>query len=402
MHVLLSEGSSLTCRETITALGPAGHELDVMDPDPLCLARFSRWVRRVVRCPAVGRDPDGYLEAVVDQLRRRRYDVLLPTDEQAYLFAARRERLAADVGLAVSPLSAFARVQSKLAFAELLARLGLPQPAFRCVSDPAELAASQYPYWLKAAYSTAGQGVRYVSSERERAAAVAEMWPAPGGLLVQAPASGAYGQLQSLFDHGRLIAAHTCLAAASGIGGSAAARLSVDHPGVRADAERIGRELGWHGGLTLDYFWEKERGPLYLECNPRTVEPGNAVASGAPIPELQLRLSAGERFEPAAPAIGRPGVRTHSLMAICLGAAERSGRRGPVLAELGAAILRRGRYRGGTEILTPVLRDPASLPALAFVLARLLVRPGAAAEIATRAVDAYSLSAEAAQAISRS
>lgn len=285
-RLLLSERSSLTSRETITALGPAGHGIDVMDPDPFCLARFSRWVRRVIRCPAMGADPDGYLEAVVAQLAREPYDVLLPTHEQAYLFAAMRDRIPDQVGLAVAGASAFARVQSKVEFAELLRELELPQPASFRLADPAELDDHPYPYWLKAAYSTAGQGVRRIQNRRERDEALAAMWPAPDGLLVQAPASGRYCQVQALFEHGRLVAVHTNTATATGMGGSAAARIAVEHAGPREHVARIGEALSWHGGITLDYFMDEPSRPSYLECNPRMVEPGNAVASGVPLPEL--------------------------------------------------------------------------------------------------------------------
>ena len=405
LRVLLSEGSSLSSREIISVLGPAGHHLDVMDPNPWCLARLSRWVSRVVRCPAVGRDPLGYLNAVNAQLRKRTYDVLLPTHEQAYLFARLRDRLVPDIGLAVADPGAFAALQSKVACAQLLEQLELPQPRFQLLSDPTELDGWVYPYWLKASFSTAGQGVRQVRDERERGQALAALWPSAGGMLVQAPARGVYGQVQALFDRGRLIAAHTCIATATGIGGSAAGRISVDHQPARAAATKLGAALSWHGGLTLDFFWDRAGpgrgvggGIQFLECNPRTVEPGNAVASGVPIPQLQLALSLGEPFD-GPPLVGRPGVRTHSLIGICLGAADRSGRRGPVLAELAGAIGRRGVYRGGREILTPILSDPPSGLALAFVLGRLLVSPLSAAKLASSSVAAYSLSPGAVEAI---
>ena len=403
LRVLLSEGSSLTARETVTALGPEGHHIEAMDPDRLCLARFSRWVRRVHRCPAVGRDPSGYLDAVAATLDQGGFDVLLPTHEQAYLFASARARLPQGVPLAVSSLAAFQRVQSKVAFAALLDELGLPQPACGEVRDPSELDAWSYPYWLKSAYSTAGQGVRQVRDRRERDEALAALWlgaPPPGGLLVQAPASGRYAQVQALFDRGRLVAVHTNAATATGMGGSAAARVGVDHAEPREHVARIGEALAWHGGLTLDYFWEDSRGPQYLECNPRTVEPGNAAASGVPLPALALRLSLGDELD-GPPVVGRPGVRTHSLMAICLGAADATGRRGPVLAEIGRALARRGRYRASREVLTPIVRDPFSAIPLGFVLARLLARPASASRLATNAVDAYSLAAEAVQEIAR-
>ena len=56
--ILLSEGSSLSSREAITALGLAGHRVELVSSDPMCLGRFSRFVSRVHRAPASGADPD--------------------------------------------------------------------------------------------------------------------------------------------------------------------------------------------------------------------------------------------------------------------------------------------------------------------------------------------------------
>jgi hypothetical protein len=95
IRILLSEGSSLSARQTITALGQCGYILDVCDPNPLCISRFSRFIRRSYRCPAVGTDPRGYLAFVLQHLTRERYDVLLPVHEQAFLFAKVRDQLPA-------------------------------------------------------------------------------------------------------------------------------------------------------------------------------------------------------------------------------------------------------------------------------------------------------------------
>src|SRR5215469_12317738 len=76
IHILLSEGSSLSARQTITALGKFGYVLDICDPNPLCISRFSRFIRHHYRCPAVGTDPLGYLTFVLDHLTQQRYDVL--------------------------------------------------------------------------------------------------------------------------------------------------------------------------------------------------------------------------------------------------------------------------------------------------------------------------------------
>jgi hypothetical protein len=386
--VLLTEGSSLTSREIVSCLGPLGYRLEVMDANPLCVDRFSRWVRRVHRAPSAGSDPLSYLRALERVVAARRIDVVLPTHEQAWLLAIARGLLSPGVQFAVADAEAFRRVQSKICFARLLDELGLPQPAWRLVNDANDLVQLPFPYWLKSAFSTAGRGVREVvdASSREQAlAALLDRAP----LMAQQPAAGRYGQVQGLFDRGRLLAVHTSVQRASGIGGSAAARLSVEHAAPREHIATLGEALGWHGGLTLDYLHE-DGAPRYIECNPRTVEPGNAAASGVNIAEMQVRLTLGEQSSGPARS-GRAGVRTHGTIAMLLGAAARGESRRSLLRGMRDAIVHRGVCSHSSEQLTPVQRDPPSILTAAFVAARLVLAPCAAGAIAARALNAYAV-----------
>jgi hypothetical protein len=165
--------------------------------------------------------------------------------------------------------------------------------------------------------------------------------------------------------------------------------LSVDHPSAREHIAVLGRALEWHGGLTLDYLHENGS-PQYIECNPRTVEPGNAACSGVNIPALHVALDLGGEL-PSATCVGRAGVRTHGTIAMLLGHASRCGSRRSLIGELREAIMRKGAYARSVEQLTPVLRDPPSLAPAAFVLARLLLLPGKATSIAAQAVAGYSI-----------
>jgi hypothetical protein len=373
-------------------LGPLGYHLEALDPDPLCIARFSRWMRRIHRCPRSGADPLGYLEAVKTVVAERRIDVVLPTHEQAWLFAVAKPRLS-EVPVAVAGAASFDRVQSKVEFARLLDEIGLPQPRWRLVREPSDLDGLPFPYWLKAAFSTAGRGVRLIVDERSRADAKRDLREqASGPTMAQEPAVGQYGQVQGLFDRGRLVAAHTSVQTGIGIGPSAAARLSVDHPRPRRDIATLGAALTWHGGLTLDYL-HGHGIPSYIECNPRTVEPANATASGVNIADLQIRLTIGQQLA-SPPHTGRAGVRTHGTIALVLGTAAYEGTRRAVTAQLTRALARRGCYHGSAEQLTPVLRDPPSAAVLAFVTARALASPRQATAMAGRTSVRYSITPE--------
>src|SRR5258708_24960366 len=133
LRVLVSEGNSTSAREAITILGLAGHLVEVCDPSPYCLSRFSRFVRKFHRCPGLRDDPAGFLAFVENLLSTEHFDVLLPTHEQGFLFARVRQRLEARAGLALPNFESYRTAHSKAGFSRLLDQLGLPQPATRIV-----------------------------------------------------------------------------------------------------------------------------------------------------------------------------------------------------------------------------------------------------------------------------
>src|SRR6516162_9314793 len=158
LKILLTEGSSLSARETLYALGPGRQVIDVCDPRPFrCLARYSRFVRRCYRCPRFADDPMGYFRFLEARLRAERYDVLLPTHDQAFLLARCASQFRGQVGLAVPEFTAMMRVQSKAALLNLLDELDLPHPATEIAHTRADLdRAVKLPCYFKLPYATAG------------------------------------------------------------------------------------------------------------------------------------------------------------------------------------------------------------------------------------------------------
>jgi hypothetical protein len=108
-------------------LGTTGFEVEVIDANPRCLARFSKFLPPASRAPQLGVDPLGYVERVVSLLKESRFDVLFPA-YQAYRFARFLDRLFDLMHLALPPFDAFQRRQSKVDFAGVLEGLGLPSP----------------------------------------------------------------------------------------------------------------------------------------------------------------------------------------------------------------------------------------------------------------------------------
>jgi len=153
--------------------------------------------------------------------------------------------------------------------------------------------------------------------------------------------------------------------------------------------QQLGQLLGWHGALSLDAILDKD-GPVWIDVNPRLVEPFNAARSGVDLLGPLLALARGQAG-PSTVVGGTPGVRTHQLLLAVLGAAQSGRGRAGVARELLSAATRSGPYTGSTEELTPVAGDPlAAVPVAAAALACLL-RPSLERLFTSKAVSGYAL-----------
>ena len=379
MRILLSEGASTSARQAITALGLNGHDIEVCDPSPFCLSRSSRFVSRFHRCPGLGRDPTGYLSFVLDLLTDGRFDVLLPIHEQGFLFARIPEQILPYVAVALPSFDSYALAHSKVGFSQLASKLNLPQPATRFVAAAEELPhINVFPYVLKGAVGTASRSIWVINDRNDLHAAIHELErndAFSASVLVQEFESGHIEHAQGVFCKGRLVGFHGYRQLSRGAGGGDAAKISILRQDVRSHMASLGEHLQWHGALSLDYILRGDT-PLYIDCNPRLVEPMSAFLAGLDLTDLLLRVSLGE--DASATVSSRQGVRTHGALQVLLGCAIRERRRSSLLRECWRLLTKRGAYRESREELTPVRWDWLSAIPLIVAALCLLVRPASA------------------------
>jgi hypothetical protein len=394
--VLLSEGSSTSAREAITMLGLAGHIVEVCDPSPICLGRFSRFVSKFHRCPGLRDNPAGYLSFVEKLLGERPFDVLLPIHEQGFVFARVRERLETRVGLALPDLESYRTAHSKAGFSRLLDELRLPQPATRIVTSPSELrAAIRFPCVVKTSIGTASRGIWFVRDQAALTMALQELGAKDafaGEVLVQDLVAGATEKAQAVFSHGKLLGFHAYRQIAAGAGGGEAIKQSVRRPLVRAHFATIGKRLGWHGALSVDIIMPEQGPHLFIDCNPRLVEPMSAYLAGLDLVDLLLRVSQAKTAEPLPDS--REDVRTHLAMQALLGCAARGGTRREIFRECIRVAARRGLYADSVEELTPARRDWISVAPLAMTALALLANPKLAGTLSKKGWGAHLLGIE--------
>src|SRR5262245_45286298 len=294
MRVLLSEGNSTSAREAITALGLAGHTIEICDPEPFCLGRFSRFVSRLHRCPGIGEDPGGYLAFIGNLLARKRFDVLLPIHEQGLVFARARDRLAALTRFAIPSFDSYLAALDKARFSRLLTTLGIAQPQTEILPSLDALSPSlPFPYVLKASIGTASRGTFLIRDQAKLAAAGAALATYRGAILLQQWLDGPTEHVQAVFQHGRLIGIAAFAQLMAGAGGGPALKETIAVDPVEREVAAIGARLAWHGAISFDYV-RTAGDAQFVDCNPRLVEPMTAHFAGADLTGLLLAISCGE------------------------------------------------------------------------------------------------------------
>jgi hypothetical protein len=392
-RILLSEGSSLSARQAITILGLAGHHIEVCDPDPFCIGRFSRFVRQYHRCPGLGSDPAGYLAFLLELLKQKRFDALLPTHEQGYLLAKVLGRFAPLTGLALPAFEDYVAAHGKASFSRLLTELGLAQPLTEIISLRDLPRWTLFPAVIKTTIGTASRGVRFVHNSGDLERATAELAGGAefgGEIVIQQLVSGPLERVQAVFCRGHLVGLHVYRQIAEGAGGGDKIKESVHRPDVRAHLKRLGERLRWHGALSADYILKEPEGiPLYIDCNPRLVEPVNAFLSGIDLAGLLVAVSVGEQPEEIPPS--RAGIRTHMAIQSLMECTIRGGSRLSLLSEIWHLWRESGPYANSREELTPVNVDLCSLLPLSYVALRMLMAPGSAGRLARRTAQSHQL-----------
>ncbi|KZE75856.1 hypothetical protein AV654_25670 [Paenibacillus elgii] len=291
--VLITGGRAPAALELARLLAAAGCEVHAAESVRHHLCRVSKAVARSHAVPGPAREPERFVAALEEIVRREGITWLIPTCEEIFYVSAGLERLSSLCRVAAPPLEQLRRLHSKWEFIRRARELGLSVPHTERVSTPQEWARFKARivsspeevfrdgYVVKPEFSRFASKVRIVkpcgreaATERTRTTGErltevrleAESYP----WVVQQFIPGRTLCTYSIAYEGRL-AIHAAYAASYAVRGGASVYFEpLYHSGLLEWVRRFVQMERFTGQIAFDFI-ETERGELYaIECNPRT------------------------------------------------------------------------------------------------------------------------------------
>jgi glycosyltransferase involved in cell wall biosynthesis/predicted ATP-grasp superfamily ATP-dependent carboligase len=296
------------------SLGRAGHEVFVASHRLWPLAAWSTYSRGRFRLAGESVEAFAELRAWAGE---RGVTVVLPLTERACLLCNAERHAWEALGIVVGcgPDEMLLRAFDKAETARYATASGAMLPPTKAPRSLAECrAAAQavgFPCVVKPRFSNVhdgfvfqpGESARYVGHPDQLDAAIeatrqGDRWP-----LIQGFVPGAGKGVFALCNHGEAVAwfAHERLrdVRPSGSGSSLRRAIALD-PRLRAPAERLLRQMQWHGPAMVEFRDDGVNAPYLIEVNGRFWGSLQlAVSAGVDFPHLWLALLRNHRLPPS-------------------------------------------------------------------------------------------------------
>lgn len=274
-----------------------------------CVGFSSRWVHERVRIPHQGREAEACGKFLLDLLRRRKFEFLLPLgDEATQVVASIREEVLKLTKLVLVPYETFMIFRNKITTMQAAERAGVPIP--KTYTPPQHSfdaidAEVQYPVLVKPAFSNGARGICYAYSKEEMIRHFEEVSAVYGLTFVQEfiPQTGLQYKTELLTDPaGKVLAAfsYAKIRYYPPNGGSSTLNQSVDYPELGEHAIRLARSVGWYGMSDFDWiFDERDQTPKLMEINPRVTDTIRiAQLCGVDFFSMLYDMACGREIEP--------------------------------------------------------------------------------------------------------
>lgn len=280
--ILIFEAEAKSILPAARAFAERGFHVVAASSKKHCVGFSTRYVHETVRMPDQIQQAAACGEFLLDLVRRREFEMILPLgDEVTQIVAAQRDAFAECAKLVLVPYETFMIGRNKIATMKAAQKCGVPIPKtydLRETDFDAIDAEASYPLLVKPAYSNGARGITYVHSKDEMIRVFGEISDGFGLSFIQEliPHTGLQYKTELLLNPaGDVLAqfAYSKIRFYPTEGGSSTLNQSVDYPEMVEHAIRLARDIGWYGMCDFDFIHDvRDKQPKLMEINPRVTD----------------------------------------------------------------------------------------------------------------------------------
>lgn len=329
--VLITDGLLRKSLSLTRSLGKRGMQVFTADRTRFTPSAFSNYCAGALVHPDPAERPEEYAQWMLQTLRARRFDLLIPSDDHAVEFVLKhRAEVESLTTILLPPEESYRQASDKHLTMQLAEKAGVPHPQTLWPRDAAEVErlapTLRYPLVIKPRKSSGSRGIRIVQSGGDLCAVYREIaaeYPRPM-LQEYIPAGDRFdvcllynraGELRASFVQKELRHYPVDI-------GPSTAQESVWMPELVRQSLALLQDLPWQGVVEVEFMRDPRDGvPKLMEINPRfwnSLE--MAVQAGVDFPRLLSDAALGEDAEDVQEyAVGRvcrnllPGDILHLL-----------------------------------------------------------------------------------------
>jgi predicted ATP-grasp superfamily ATP-dependent carboligase len=308
--VFVTYGWCRSAYAVAASLGRKGLSVHIGDASSLAMSRFSRYAASFTRLPDFFIEPDRYIDALLEALKKTGSQVLLPCHEDVGLISRYRDRFPEHVRTSVPDWKTYQSAEDKLNLMEIASRSGCPAPQFYPIHTQKELDGLanelNFPIVLKTRIGNSAKGVaiaQNVQDLKKKYHALVDTyhlsedrWP-----FLQEYLPGRAVGVCALYNQGKRVAwfgEEYIRCKEPGRFGTSTLRRTWHDPETIEQALTVLDALQWHGLAHLDLIQDRQGVFKIIEINPR---PWGAMAlavhAGIDFPWLWYRLALGEAID---------------------------------------------------------------------------------------------------------
>lgn len=271
-RILLTGGRAPVALELARLFHDAGHFVCMAESVRWPLTWSSRAIMRHYQVPPPNREPDAYLDALLEIIQQEKIDLLLPTCEELFYVARGYEQLAAHCDVFVEPLARLRPLHNKWHFIQRAQHYNLTVPPTRLLTTQADvrsLSQEAHDLVFKPVYSRfASQTI--IRPQEQNRTLISCIQPTPQQpWIAQTFIHGRQICTYSLAYKGRLVA-HTAYPTEFSAGqGATILFRHIDHSAAFKWVSTFVEREQFTGQIAFDFIESSDKRLFALECNPR-------------------------------------------------------------------------------------------------------------------------------------